>query len=178
MKMHRYRDFISRIRGISFPICGVSWQPPGSERQVIRRLLVFLEARRSLRLSHSRGVRHYVTPSILEIRQTLETALKDIENPESPAIPPLRAMREECESFLDVEEAAAAQDLEGGRGKKTGLQDILGEEHDSHQDVNQALLRVRETFATNIALLCTEYGLDIQGPLGDLVDHYLPEAEG
>ena len=43
-----FADIARRITGISTPVFGVSWTPPESKRDVVRRLVAFLEDRRAL----------------------------------------------------------------------------------------------------------------------------------
>ncbi len=49
-KSHRllFREVAQRITGISTPVFGVSWKPPESTREIVRRLVAFLEDRRAL----------------------------------------------------------------------------------------------------------------------------------
>lgn len=44
----RAKDMLARITGVSTPWLGISWTPPGSDRDAIRKFLAFVEDRRAL----------------------------------------------------------------------------------------------------------------------------------
>jgi hypothetical protein len=43
-----FKKIAKSLTGISTPVFGVSWTPPESDREVVRKLVVFLEDRRAL----------------------------------------------------------------------------------------------------------------------------------
>jgi len=96
----RFKDLASRITGISIPVFGVSWNPPGSEREVVRNLLVFLEDRRALYNDYAHEIEDQVATSVLDIRKHLTTAIQELDD-KSNAVPRLRAMRAACREYLD-----------------------------------------------------------------------------
>ncbi len=68
----RFKDILLRITGISTPMFGVSWNPPQSERETVRRFISYVEDRRTLfyplktlRTSH---IPWGICDSVLEIR--------------------------------------------------------------------------------------------------------------
>jgi hypothetical protein len=114
----RFKDILLRIRGISTPIFGISWNPPESEREIVRRLITYLEDRRSLIYPLSRLHSHSplrICDSILEIRRELTKTMQQLSE-DSKAVPHIRAMRAACLQFLDkTEELAFTDALWGGR---------------------------------------------------------------
>ena len=93
--MVSFKKVALRITGFSTPIFGVSWNPPEDKREIVRRLVTFLEDRRVLYQPYEVEYGPWVTTSVLEIRQELTETLKKC--PEDPAlIEPLRAMRAAC----------------------------------------------------------------------------------
>lgn len=138
---------ISRsLTGFSTPIFGVSWNPPKDEREVIRKLIIFLEDRRVLYNPYRLEFFDPVIESVLEIRKNLTEVLKNL-NENSEAAPSIRAMRAECRKFLDY--------VGGRRFADLDLYIGLGE--------------LRGVFGQHIAILCTMYGIDVEGNLGKIL---------
>ena len=95
-----FKELIHRLTGFSTPFLGVSWKPLEPEREVIRRLLNFLEDRRVLFNPYTLEVEGQVVESVTEIRQRLTRVLDEL--PEgSHAVPGVKAMRAACRRFLD-----------------------------------------------------------------------------
>ncbi|MBC3962874.1 DUF6650 family protein [Pseudomonas simiae] len=98
------------LNGFSTPVFGLSWQPTKSEREVIRKLLVFLEDRRVLyvdeRGASSHAVAHHGRPdwlseSVLQIRREANSALQTLEF--SPHIASLLSgIQSACRELLDT----------------------------------------------------------------------------
>ena len=93
------KQLAKRLTGISTPIGGVSWTPPVDERDVAKRLLVFLEDRRALFMPYDMEVGHYVIDSIQEIRRRLTDDLEQISR-SSVLGESVSAMRASCRKFL------------------------------------------------------------------------------
>lgn len=102
--------------------------------------------------------------SVIEIRQHLSHELGPLEH-EDELAKSLRAMRAACRKFLNT-----VQDGERGR-------DIIryGHHHDhwASWKFNGALGEMRGVFGIHIAMLATEYGLDVEDELASI----LPGAE-
>jgi hypothetical protein len=139
-----FKRIAKSLTGFSTPIFGVSWNPPKDEREVIRKMIIFLEDRRVLfnpyRLEHFDPV----IDSVLKIRKNLTEVLENLgEN--SEAVPSIRAMRAECRKFLDY---------------------ISEQEHRFMlTDLYVGLGELRGVFGQHIARLCTMYGIDVEGDL-------------
>jgi hypothetical protein len=93
------KQLAKRLTGISTPIGGLSWSRPVDERDVAKKLLVFLEDRRSLFMPYNREVGIYVAESMLEIRQRLT---KDMEKVSRSSLlgESISAMGAGCRKFL------------------------------------------------------------------------------
>lgn len=139
-----FQELAGRITGISIPICGVSWNPPPSERQIVRETFVFLEDRRVLYNDFAYEMESEVVDSVLAIRAELTAALKRL--PEaSEAAPSFRAMRAACREYLD-----------GTRGHRG---------HWNHFTFTTQLGRLRAMVGVQVAYLAVKYGIDLEGEL-------------
>ena len=119
-RLHR-RKTNPRLTGVS--LWGVEWDYKPREREVIRRLVVYLEDRRVLYDSLWIENRGHAYQSIIEIRQRLTSVISELgEN--SPAVSGLRVMRSECRRFLEHRghaDSMAASDFDLGLGQLRGL---------------------------------------------------------
>ena len=146
---HKFSEIASRITGISIPVFGISWNPPESERTIIRFLLIFLEDRRALYNPFAFEMEHQVTASVLEIRTVLTDVIQRL--PESSeAIPRIRAMRVACREYLDK-----SNDRDNFDWRHQGFLAHLG--------------RLRTIFGYHIAQLAVMYGIDIEGELAKIL---------
>ena len=150
----RFSEIASRLTGISTPIFGVSWDPPQSDVDVVRRMLVFLEDRRVLYAADEAEVPGHCVESVLRIREFLTDQLERGGVPDDVS-GSLRAMRAACRKFLD------ATDL-----------DLLRDEVHWDQRIgwagwrfNQALGELRCAFGIHVARLAVAYGIDVEEPL-------------
>jgi len=141
-----FKRIAKRITGISVPIFGVSWTPPETDREVVRKLVLYLEDRRALYHPYDMESPHYVIESVLEIRRHLTEVLQTLDEG-SDLIAYLRAMRAACRKFLDFFD-----------NKKLGRRF-------NYPDTLTALGELRGVFGIHIAELCVKYGLDIEGEL-------------
>ena len=93
------KQLAKRLTGISTPIGGISWTPPVDEREVAKKLLVFIEDRRALYMPYNMEVGPYVMDSIIEIRQRLTDDLEKISR-SSVLGESIAAMRASFRKFL------------------------------------------------------------------------------
>ena len=142
----RFQEIASRITGISIPVFGVSWNPPVSERKIVREVLVFLEDRRALYNDYAHEIEDQVTTSVLEMRKNLTDAIQKLPD-ESNAVPRLRAMRAACREYLDCKD----------RHFQPSFMFLT------------ALGRLRSLCGVNVAYLAVEYGVNIEGELASIV---------
>ena len=64
------------LTGFSTPFFGVSWNPPETDREKARKLIIFLEDRRVLFYPYDMEIPFQVNESILEIRRYLTEVLQ------------------------------------------------------------------------------------------------------
>ena len=149
-----FKNIAKRLRGFSSPLFGVSWEPPTSDQEIVRKLILYLEDRRVL-FYHLEtrwdggSKRPYVVVSILEIRKHLNKEIQNL-NKNSELIPHFRAMRAACRKFLD-----SGMRKFGGRFLT--------------QDFRMALGELRGVFGIHIAQLCVKYGIDVNQELASIL---------
>lgn len=139
-----FRELAARITGVSLPVFGVSWNPPASERQIVREAFIYLEDRRALYNDFAHEMEDEVVQSVLAIRAELTSVLQRL--PEgSEASPAVRAMRAACREYLDST---------GGHRRGWGLASFTA-----------ALGRLRAMVGVQVAYLAVKYGIDLEGEL-------------
>lgn len=143
----QFKDLVSRITGISVPVFGLSWQPPESERKVVRDVLVFLEDRRALYNDFAHEIEEQVSESVLQIRSELTNAIRRLPD-ESKATASFRAMRAACRQYLDDTQVRDCPRFFGAMAE-------LG--------------RLRATFGFHVACLALQYGIDVEGELATIL---------
>ncbi|MBN1796564.1 MAG: hypothetical protein JW804_07820 [Sedimentisphaerales bacterium] len=152
----KFKELAGRITGISIPVFGVSWNPPESERKVVRETFIFLEDRRALYNDFAHEIDQDVAESVISIRSELTAALKRIpEN--SEAVAAFKAMRAACREYLDN-----TQRHHGGYGGPFSFMTQLG--------------RLRAIIGVHISYLAVKYGIDIDGELVRVIPPELRNA--
>lgn len=141
-----FQEVASRITGFSISFLGASWNPPASERKIVKDVLVFLEDRRALYSEYAFEIEAQVNASVLEIRQQLTNAIQQLPDG-SNAIPHLRAMRSACREYLNSTQR----------------------EFPKHVAFLTNLGRLRALFGVNVAYLAVQYEIDIEGELASIL---------
>ena len=147
-----FKKIAKSLTGISTPVFGISWKPPETDRDIIRKLIIFFEDRRALYNPYDMETKHWVIESVLEIRKKLTETLSSIDQ-NSDIAPHLRAMRAACRKFMDETE----------HGKRQYRH------HFDFGDIFAALGEMRAIFGVHIAQLCVKYGVDIEGDLSSIL---------
>ncbi|WP_105384358.1 DUF6650 family protein [Neorhizobium alkalisoli] len=157
---------LKRITGFSTPVFGVSWNPPASDRDAVRKLLAFLEDSRALFNPYSAEVEDHVIASIHAIRRECVTAVGTLgEN--APGMENVRAIGAACRRFLD-EPYPTFDDIMDRR------RDPYFERDESSGRLRQgthpaafftALGELRAFVGLQIAMLSSLYDIDIHGDL-------------
>ncbi len=150
-----FTEIARRLTGFQTPLFGISWTPPASDRESIRKLITFLEDRRVLYQDHHREITPHVTRSVLEIRDELTRTLQELSE-DSAASPSIRAMRAACRRFLD-------------------------ETTKWHRDYMEppiwmALGELRGQFGLHLAQLCVKYGIDVESEIASILPPALEEG--
>ncbi len=147
-----FREVAQRITGFSTPVFGVSWNPPESSREIVRRVVAFLEDRRALYADFHMEYGPWVEKSVLEMRGELTNALKSC--PEDEQLTgPLRAMRAACRKFLDE------------MGPPNSRRRVF---YPREALMWQALGELRGVFGLHLARLCTAFGVDVEPELASI----------
>jgi hypothetical protein len=150
-----FKKIALSLTGISTPVFGVSWKPPALERDIARKLIIFLEDRRALYNPFDIEMPMYVDRSIIEIRKELTGILKDIDE-KSDLSKHVSAMRAACRKFLNQ---ITPEDRHRYGRHEAEFFAALGE--------------LRAIFGIHIAQLCVKYGIAIEQELALI----LPLAE-
>jgi hypothetical protein len=138
-----FKKIIKSINGISTPIFGISWKPPESDCEIVRKLFLYLEDRRVLYYPYNMEMPYYVTESILNIRKYLTEQILGFEK-ESELLPNLKALRAACRKYLDEQD----------KSKKKRYRMMESE--------MLALGELRAAFGIHVAQLAVKYGVDIE----------------
>lgn len=147
-----FKRIAKSITGISTPVFGVSWEPPKDERELVRRLVVFLEDRRALYYPMDLEYFPWVTESVQEIRKAITETLQ-LAPEDSNLYGPLQAMRAACRKYLDESE------VQPGR--------TYDYRHDVH--ITMALGELRAACGIQLARLCSAYGVDVSVELARIL---------
>jgi len=149
-----FKEIASRITGISISVFGVSWNPPESEREIVRETFIFLEDRRALYNDFAHELDHEVSQSVLAIRSKLTAGLNRL--PEgSEAAPCFKAMRAACREYLDNARPR-------GLGGPFSFMTELG--------------KLRAMIGVQVAYLAVKYGIDLDGELVRVIPAELRDA--
>lgn len=148
-----FREVAQRVTGISTPVFGVSWNPPEDKREIVRRLVAFLEDRRALYADFHMEYGPWVEKSVLEMRAEITNALKTCSEDEHLA-GPLRAMRAACRKFLDE------------MGPPDSRRRVF---YPREAMMWQALGELRGVFGLHLARLCAAFGVDVEPELATIL---------
>jgi hypothetical protein len=152
-----FKEIANRITGISIPIFGVSWNPPESERKLVRETFIFLEDRRALYNDFAHEIDQEVAESVLAIRSELTAALKRF--PEgSEAVSSFKGMRAACREYLD-----STQSRSRGWDGPFSFMTQLG--------------RLRAIIGVHVVHLSVKYGVDIDGELARMIPPEFRDAK-
>ena len=146
-----FNNIVRSLTGISTPVFGVSWNPPETQRDIVRKLIIFLEDRRALYNPFDIEMPVYVGRSIIEIRHQLTEILENL-GESSEISQHLRAMRAACRKYLD-----------------NTCNHLNPRYHFRDFEVFASLGELRAVFGIHIAQLCVKYGIDIEQDLASII---------
>src|SRR5712692_2044336 len=149
-----------RLTGVSSPFGGVSWEKvPDLEREILLRLLPFLEDRRVLYSPTEVEVPAHCVESVLRIREFLVMEAGRLA--EGNALrETLRAMAGACRGFLDR--------VPGPHGRTPLGRPDQGRGFDSWV-FNQSLGALRGQFGIYLSEIAAAYGIKMEGELGAIL---------
>ena len=146
-----FKKIIKSLTGISTPVFGISWNPPETDREVISKLIIFLEDRRALYNAYNIETPMFVNQSILDIRKELTDLLKKLGDDQNIS-PHLRAMRAACRKYLNYI----------GDPNKHGF-------YSRDYELFAALGELRAVFGIHLGQLAVMYGIDIEDELASIL---------
>jgi len=172
--MH-WKRILGRLTGISFPVFGVSWNPPEPEIEVARRVITFLEDRRVLFVPYQWEVPDYCVESVLEVRRFLTDQLSNLHGKDGIA-ENLRAMRAACREFLNPSSPQHMDPAHRPRMRRVvpSTRDIWGHGGPDQWLFWSALGELRSTIGLHLAMIAVKYGLEIEDELATILP---PEAD-
>ena len=157
-----FADIARRITGISTPVFGVSWNPAEDKREIVRRLVAFLEDRRALYADFHMEYGPWVEKSVFEMRAEMTNILKACSKDEELA-GSIRAMRAACRKFLDQ------------TGHPGSPRRML---YPHEAAMWHSLGEIRAIFGLHLARLCSAYGVDVEPELAAIFPRADEEAMG
>jgi hypothetical protein len=146
----QFKKVAESLTGFSTPVFGISWNPTESDRDIVRKLITFLEDRRALYNPYDIEMPEYVARSIIEIRKELTDTINIIDD-NADITPHLRAMRAACRKYLDG--------MGGQSRQRYSYRDF---------DVFSSLGELRATMGIHIAQLVVKYGVDVEEELASI----------
>ena len=146
----KYKKIAKSLTGFSTPLFGLSWNPPETDREVVRQLVTFLEDRRALYNPYNIESPMFVDQSLIEIRRELTNTLQKI-GEDSDIAQHLRAMRAACRKYMN--ECA----------------DRTGHHHFRDYEAFAALGELRAVFGIHIAQLAVKYGVYVEDELASIL---------
>ena len=147
----KYKQIAKSLTGFSTPFFGVSWNPPETDRDIVRKLITFLEDRRALYNPYNIETPMFVDQSLFEIRKELTDTLQRIGD--NPNISPhLRAMRAACRKYLNEVSNQSRPRF-----------------HYREFETFAALGELRALFGIHVAQLAVKYGIDIEEELASIL---------
>ncbi len=155
---------LRRVTGVSTPVGGVSWTPSVSERDALRKLIVFLEDRRALFDPYNVEATALVHQSVQEIRGELTKVLRAI-GESSRADEPLRTMRAACQRYLT---RAVSFTEQPHWHRPPRFHSGFGDDGDG-DDFILALGELRGAFAACIHQIASAYDIEVHGQLAAIL---------
>jgi len=150
-----------RVTGVSVPPgFGIAWETvPDVEREVLLRLLPFLEDRRVLYDPTEVEIPNRCVESVLRLREFL-VDLAGLLKEDAKLREVLRSMSAACRAFLTRLPDPQSQEPLGSPGAGWGYPSWV---------FNQALGELRGRIGIYLAVLVTEYGIKIELPLAAIL---------
>jgi hypothetical protein len=164
------KDVARRLRGLSALGFGASWDYPPSERETIRKLILFLEDRRALFNLLPAEVEDHVIASVASIRERCTEALGEMGEHAKAAVC-IRIIRAACRRFLDEPYPSFANVEESPPDRTFSERQMSGNLRRGTRPAGffTALGELRASIGQQIAILAASYGLDVEGNLVSII---------
>lgn len=152
-----FKEIANRLTGFSIPIFGISWQPDEGSRQIVRRVINFLEDKRVLYAPYELEIPRHCIDSIFEIRKMLTNEISKLSQ-KSDLYSDLQLLRAACRKFFDSIQPHE-DNLEKG---------VMSMSSYTGWIFLSALGELRGVFGIYIGKLAVSYGIDVSGDLGKI----------
>jgi len=164
VRLERLLAPLRRVNSVTTPVGGLSWTPPSSEREEIRKLVVFLEDRRALFDPYNVEAVALVEHSVQEIRAELTKVLQTV-GEASRAGELLRTMRAACQRYLSRASVFRDEPYWHRRPRYHGGPGL----DEADDDFIMALGELRGVFGTCLGQIASSYEIKVHGQLAELV---------
>jgi len=148
-----FKEIAGKITGFSFPLFGISWDPPKLEIEVAKKVITFLEDKRVLYVVYELESPSHCAQSVIKIREFITEQLFDLD-PKSELTTTLKGMRSACRNFLNTIQAQYyfnKLNRDFGMGEQIHFYNAMGE--------------LRATVGIFIGKILVMYGLDCENEL-------------
>jgi len=153
----RFSDLTSKLTGISCPVFGISCNPTETQRNIARKIIIFLEGRRVLFDAFGSEALCQCIESVTKIKEYLTSELPAIDD-NSELNTYIRAMRKASNKFL----SCFPQDKQDKcRYCKEGTQE--------YWYFVSAIGELRGVFGVMIGQIAKAYGLDVEDELAQII---------
>ena len=150
-------NILNKLTGISCPVFGISWNPDEAERDIAKRINVFLEAKRVLYSPYELETVFPVVESVTEIRNMITSEIPRMKEG-SKLEECSRAMRNACNKFLskckDDEEFRKYANMQGNICNWIFL---------------SAIGELRGIFGVMVGQIAKAYGIDVEEQLAEII---------
>ncbi len=153
----RFSDLASRLTGISCPVFGLSWNPAETQRNIAKRIIIFLEGRRVLFDEYGSEALCQCIESVTKIKEYLTSELPSIDD-NSELNTYIRAMRKASNKLLSC----------FPQNKQNKCKYCKEGTHEYWYFVS-AIGELRGIFGVMIGQIAKAYGLDVEDELAQII---------
>lgn len=153
----KFIDVMLRLTGVSCPVFGVSWNPAEPQRNIAKRIIIFLEGRRVLFEVFGVEALCQCIESVTKIKDFLTSELPNIDD-DSDLNSYVRGMRKACNKFLS--------------SFPQNKQDKCKYCHEGTEEYwcfVSSIGELRGIFGIMIGQIAKSYGLDVEDELAQII---------
>ncbi|MFE1551413.1 DUF6650 family protein [Streptomyces sp. NPDC058718] len=160
-------EIMRRIKGFSTPFGGLDWEVPVPQRELVARLLVYLEDRRVLTMRRAVleavEVPQHCVASVFQIRETLTQFLMDPDTGDELA-EQLKTLRAACRRFLNEVGPDHSWSPDASAWQAARFGNALGE--------------FRALFGIQLAVIAAQHKLELPDELRSILPAEDAESDG
>lgn len=153
----RFTEILNRLTGVSCPIFGISWNPTELERDIARRIVIFLEPRRVLYAPMGIEALCNSIESVSKIKDYLTTEIQKMQK-DAELSDYSRAMRKACNKFLSA--------FPDSKHDKCVYCNPI---NDEYQVFMLSLGELRTVFGVMIGQISKAFGIDVEDDLAQII---------